>query len=713
MPSIHRLAAVLALTLFACGLNPAQAPSATAQDPLRAVHDALYASFLPIDELRQDQHLDALFVANRDALWTENQSPAFRQLIAPFADLRIFGAACGLNTYLQTAASENFAALTPPEREHVLFLLGSCDQDAPRRLEMQVRNFYVARAYEALQEQITGIHIAMHAPHAWIELHRPRLAPTRLRYDAQHHEIVSIDGPIDYLIVGSGAAGSVLAHELRRGGKRVLLVERGSFLVPGSLQTQFAQELVDSRTTADGAIIVHNGVAVGGGTQVNVDLCFSPLLPSVQEKIALWRREGRIGASDFTPDQIASAYAWVKAAIGTRTPSLSEINPNNRVLWDGALRAGLHPELYDLNTYAPGRSPYPLIDKRSAESQLLIEALEDRQNPLGMIPDADVRRVLFEQVGGRQRAVGVEIKMRRPISDDGVIADPNGFGLAPGETVTIHARTIILSAGALGSPAILLRSGVVNDQIGRGVVLHPSMPVLGLFGRRIDALEGTQASVYVGDHLSDRGYAFESMSAEPSYAALMSPGSAMHIFTVVRSFLNLAGFGVMLIDSSSPDNRLVLDEHGEPRIDYRLSAADKARFRQGVAQAVRIMFLAGAKEVYLPSTENISEVPNRSQLEPVVLTGIRQADLVERNLQFIPGASILTSAHMQATDKMGSSPGSSVVGRDFHVWSTENLYVVDGSIFPTSIGANPMQSIYTFAKIFADRLTAAKLTAQN
>ena len=59
---------------------------------------------------------------------------------------------------------------------------------------------------------------------------------------------------------------------------------------------------------------------------------------------------------------------------------------------------------------------------------------------------------------------------------------------------------------------------------------------------------------------------------------------------------------------------------------------------------------------------------------------------------------------MQATDKMGSSEVHSVVSRDFRVWGTKNLYVVDGSIFPTSIGANPMQSIYTFAKIFADRV---------
>jgi choline dehydrogenase-like flavoprotein len=304
------------------------------------------------------------------------------------------------------------------------------------------------------------------------------------------------------------------------------------------------------------------------------------------------------------------------------------------------------------------------------------------------------------------KAIGVEVRMRSQISRPGVISDPNELGLAAGQTVTIHARNIILSAGALGSPTILLRSGVANDVIGRGVVLHVSMPVMGKFDHPIDALTGTQASVYVDDKLISDGYALEAMSAQPLYAALMSPGSSMHTFEMVKNYRNLAGFGVMLIDTSSPANRLTLDERGEPQIAYRLSEADKVRLRNGVAEAIRVMFLGGAKEVYLPTTENILGSAEDGELHAVVLTDIAQADAVEKNLQFIPNRTILTSAHMQATDKMGSSAANSVVSRDFRVRGTEGLYVVDGSIFPTSIGANPMQSIYTFAKIFADRMNA-------
>jgi choline dehydrogenase-like flavoprotein len=117
------------------------------------------------------------------------------------------------------------------------------------------------------------------------------------------------------------------------------------------------------------------------------------------------------------------------------------------------------------------------------------------------------------------------------------------------------------------------------------------------------------------------------------------------------------------------------------------------------------MFLAGAKKVYLPTTEDIFG----DGASPVVLTNPNQADEVERNLRFVPNQTIVTSAHMQATNKMGASEANSVTSRNFRVWGTSDLYVVDGSVFPTSIGANPMQSIYTFAKIFADRIEQGKI----
>ena len=671
-------------------------PSAGAAQTPRAVHDALFASYIPIEEVKDDVRLTGMFTQARDQIWAAaGTSTAFQALLAPFNDLRAFGDTCGMSAFLRTAGSTAFVQLTATQRTHTLYLLHACPANDPRRLAMNVRAFYLSKTYGALQEALTGVNLNLYATESYIAGHRPMLPGTHLRFDAAAKEVGLKDSEIDYLIVGSGPAGSVLAHGLRRGGKRVVLVERGSFTVPGAMETRLIDELKESNGTRK------NGMAVGGGSLVNVDLCFAPTLPSVQFKINQWRSAGRIGQGDFAKADLAKAYEWVKAAIGTRVLSESEINTNNHKLWDGALLSRLHPKLYDLNTYPPGKSPYPVTDKRSAATELILKALTDAENPLSMLPDAEVRRVLFDE--GTWKVRGVEVMVRPPVGGSAILADPNGLGLRAGDLVTIRARRVILSAGSLGSPAILLRSKVPNDQIGRGVVMHASMPVLGKFDHTVDVLSGTQASVFVDDFLISRGYALESMSAEPLYGAIMAMGPAKYSLDIIMSYRNLGGFGVMLIDTPSPHNRVVLDGNGEPEIEYTLSDADKARFRRGVAQAVRIMFRAGAKQVFLPTNEDILGANTTGQLQPLVLTESRQADAVEKSLQFIPNRSIVTSAHLQAANKLGATASDSVVSKDFAVWGTEGLYVVDGSIFPTSIGANPMQSIYTFAKVFADK----------
>jgi choline dehydrogenase-like flavoprotein len=683
-------------------VKPAETPF---ESSLHAVHNALFASFLPVDELPNDRRTTALLKTARDAIWQQTGNVrAVQQLLEPFADLRRFGSACGIGQAIENTGANSFAVLSAGKRQQVLLLLQSCSEGAPRRLAATVRNLYIVKGYGAVQGELTGIKLDLFAPPEYLKSNTPHLAPTRLIYDGVKKELVEKDGhAIDVLIVGSGPAGSVLAHELRRNGKRVLLLERGSFLIPGSMETRLIDDLIDTRTSMDGAIRIRNGMAVGGGSQVNVDLCFAPTSDAIRLKIEGWRKAGQIAPDEFTQPELAREYDWVKRMIGTRILSEREINLNNHVLWDGAKLAGLHPKLYNLNTYAPGQSPSPVTDKRSAESQFLIAALEDRADPLGMVPDADVRRILFEGKGDHRRAIGVEVQMRSTISEAGAIADPNYLKIRSGETFVVHAKTVILSAGALGSPTILLRSGLKNDQIGRGIILHPSMPIMGRFDHHIDVLAGTEASVYVDDRLADRGYALESMADQPLYAAIMSPGPALHSYEMIKAFRDLAGFGVMLIDTPQANNRILLDEGGAPEIDYTLSDPDKLRFAEGVGEAIRIMFKAGAKEVYLPTTENILGEQNAStELRPRVVTSPDQAAIIEKNLRFISNRTMVTSAHMQATNKMGSSPQNSVVGQDFHVWGTRGLYVVDGSIFPTSVGANPMQSIYTVAKIFVD-----------
>jgi choline dehydrogenase-like flavoprotein len=194
------------------------------------------------------------------------------------------------------------------------------------------------------------------------------------------------------------------------------------------------------------------------------------------------------------------------------------------------------------------------------------------------------------------------------------------------------------------------------------------------------------------------------MSAGPEYVALMVPGTGRQVFEAVRQYRHLAGFGVMLIDSPSPENRIALDSSGRPIIHYELSIDDRNRLRSAIAEGVRIMFEAGARTVFLPSHEDIYGGPG----EPLAFTSARQAEGLERKLRILPNATVLTSAHLQGSNKMGTQDAGAVVDTQHRVWGVRGLYVMDSSVFPSSIGANPMESIYVLAKLFADAVATAK-----
>jgi len=505
----------------------------------------------------------------------------------------------------------------------------------------------------------------------------------------------SIEADLDYLIVGSGPAGSVLGYELSRNGKRVMVVERGSFVLPGNFDARVYPELKvggGAVPTRLSSILVRNGETVGGGSTVNVDLAFAPTLPFIRERVESWRESGLIPQDQWTPEEVRRAYQWVVETIGTRTPSLEEVNANNEILKRGAEKVGLQPQFYDLNTL-PGKGPEN--DKLSATSRLLLPAMTRRENSLIVLSDFEVETVKVE---GRH-AVGVVGKFRTSWKHPNVWRDPNELAYLEGEVYSIRAKNVILSAGTQGTAAILLRSKIGGDRVGKGVVLHPSMPLIGLFPRDIKAHEGTASTIYC---VEPPALLYECMTGDPQYAAVMLDGRGSEVGERVRQFNQLGGFGVLLVDRPVEDNRVALDSNGEVEVFYQLTEWDKSILSRGVHRALQMMLEAGAKEVYLPSSEAV--LPREGPGRLAAVTNEKEAAGAASRLKFVPGATIVTSAHMQSSCKLGTSPDNSVVGPDLKVWGVDNLYVCDSSVFPTSVGANPMQAIYTVAKMTADRL---------
>jgi choline dehydrogenase-like flavoprotein len=166
------------------------------------------------------------------------------------------------------------------------------------------------------------------------------------------------------------------------------------------------------------------------------------------------------------------------------------------------------------------------------------------------------------------------------------------------------------------------------------------------------------------------------------------------------NFRKLAGFGVMLVDTVNPKNRVEWDAaRGRKKIFYRLSEADKERMRKAAQIGVEIMFAAGARRVLLPSEEPIG---------PLASPHFHSLDQAKycSELQFRPAQTTITSAHCQATIKMGEDREQTVINSRCEVHDIERLMVCDASSFSESCGANPMISIMTMARYQGRRIAS-------
>ena len=514
----------------------------------------------------------------------------------------------------------------------------------------------------------------------------------------------------DVLIIGSGAAGSVLAATLAElTDLRVVLVERGGHFGREAMtrrEVQMVQRLYaegGARATDDGAIAVRGGACVGGGTTVNVALCLDPV-PGVWDG---WRRAR--GLAGFSFDRTASDHgvpglnmaaclAEVRARLNVHEPADAEVNENNRLFARGCRAAGIGARKFELNmrgctgcgfcfagcdTDAKQGTMVTYVQDAVARGVLLvhhcaIEALE-------LAGDGDARRA----VGARGRITATRDGSR-----------PNSLPEGP---VRFRAGLVIVAAGAIESPALLQRSGHPDPHgtIGRGLVLHPSLGIVGVFDHDVVAGAGIEGTMYSDHFVATQGFFLQCLFAPLGAGAATLPGFGPEHFELMRRVRKLATFGAMLLDTVADDNRVVWDAAaGRARIFYRLSPADRERLAFAAEKSVQVMFAAGAREVLLPSEEPLPP------LDTPRFADASQAALC-RGLRF-DDRTVLGSSHCQGTAKMGADPATSVVDARCESHQVRNLMVCDSSVFPGSCGVNPMLSILTLARYQGRRLAGER-----
>lgn len=512
----------------------------------------------------------------------------------------------------------------------------------------------------------------------------------------------------DILILGSGAAGGTLAGTLSElTSHSIILAEKG----PHYTRTFFNQREWDmnvlyadegTRSTNDGAIVVRGGECVGGGTTVNVALSLDPH-PDVW---AGWRRDHGLQGFSFESSKsdhgvaglnLASCVAEVRDRLNVHAPPDSAVNDNNRLFAQGCERLGIPTRRFELNMrgcigcgFCAQGCAY------DAKQGTMITYVADAvARGVRLIHHFDVSAIEFSRRRGATTATGVQGRVRS--TEPG--SEPNS--LSPG-SVRIDAKLVIVACGAIESPALLQRSGHPDPQdlIGRGLVLHTSLPIMGLMDDEIVNYRGISGTVYSDHFRQSHGFYYECLFGHPVYGSALMPGVGAEHFDLMRQFPRVAGFGVMLIDSVDHRNRVEWSgPRNRPLIHYRLVEPDKRRLRFAAEKGVEIMFAAGAREVLLPSEEAIGPLPY-----PRFRSVSEARHCAE--LQFLPHATTITSAHAQATVKMGEDARTSVIDSRSESHHVKNLIVCDASAFPESCGANPMISIMSMARYQGRRIAA-------
>jgi choline dehydrogenase-like flavoprotein len=261
-----------------------------------------------------------------------------------------------------------------------------------------------------------------------------------------------------------------------------------------------------------------------------------------------------------------------------------------------------------------------------------------------------------------------------------------------GHRVHIRCKAVVAACGAIHTPALLLRSGLQNENIGRHLHLHPVSNVCGVFEEEIRPWEGTMQAIYSDEHrflTGNYGVKYETTALQPVIAVAVLPWrEPEHYRSLLEKLSRTMAIGVLLRDRDG--GRVTVDSEGNPVAHYALSKFDREHLRSGFIGAARILEAAGARLIFSPHAKWCAYEPGRSG---TLDSFTKSMD----NAGWESGRVALFSFHIMGSARLGGSAKTSATKPNGETWEARRLYVMDGSSFPSASGVNPMISIEAIA----------------
>lgn len=502
---------------------------------------------------------------------------------------------------------------------------------------------------------------------------------------------------VDFAIVGTGAGGGTLACKLAEAGFRVVAFDAGPFWRPldefASDETE-QQKLfwTDERITAGEDPLElggnNSGKGVGGST-----VHFT--MVSLRWRPEWFRSRSRLGYGvdwPITYDELAPYYKEVEEALQIAGPVSypwgpprgryprrpHEVNAAGLVLARGCERMGIPWVPTPLATLSSPRGHAPPCVYRgfcgvgcstNAKQSVLVTWI-----PRAVRASAEIR----------DRAMVGRVEIGRDGRATGVLYHRDG------EWRRQKAKHVVVAGYSIETPRLLLNSacpgfpdGLANGSgwAGKCLMSHSNHAVWGTFEQEIRSYKGPPVMA-ITEHWNytdegkdfPGGYQFGSQGPLPQgWAQTLATGRGlwgMELRREMTRYNHLAGLKIVGEVEPQESNRVELadqeDQHGLkiPRVTFSFSPNDKKLHGHALRFMRQTLEAAGGREVW------------------------EEAD----------------TAHLMGGCRMGSEPETSVTNADGRTWEIPNLWVCDGSLFPTSGGVNPSLTIQALACRIGDRI---------